>query len=415
MVLACLECRQHLNYKSLSLAIRAVSEQHQAFRFGLRWYGENWGGIIGGTPKVAVEKQSMGSLTHAEEAQLLASLESDLPRALAMPSELIAKFIYVDRGAVRPPLLWIAFNHLVCDHHSIVVLLGQIEQAYWKIEHGVEAHFDTMSSSLKEWTEGLHRLAYSPTIESDRDYWLASSPQSAQQIEIDNPDGTNEQGSADSVVIVLNRDVTRNLSINASFAESADRGMLILMVTALGLAYREWTGHDALYSYVLNRGRSKSLHEFDLLQTIGCTFHSFPLLVSLKTPHQYLTADLVAETQSVMEAVPRRGLSYNLLRYLRPESLVSRELSSLPQPEIVFSFRGSIGSNHSSIFGPLRRDLSGVRSEPTRQRRELLQVDGVIAEGSLVTTFAYSDTLRRESVERLSLIYQDKLSRAQSI
>jgi non-ribosomal peptide synthase protein (TIGR01720 family) len=255
-------------------------------------------------------------------------------------------------------------------------------------------------------------MANSAEIESDRSYWLASCATGPTPIRQDNPRGVNLQAAANSVAVMLNPDATQRMYRQVADAASPDRGAFSYILAALGLAYRRWTGQDRMLVYLVNHGRSPSLHGLDLRRTIGCTFHSFPFLLAMPIHSSLLTSDLAREAGEALKAVPRNGIAYDLLRYLRNGSLPASELASLPEPEIVLSFRGKVPSGSSRMFAGLHWERSGARSGPTKQRRQLIQIDAVVSQGSLATTFTYSSSLYHETVQRLADAYVENLASA---
>lgn len=414
-LLACIECHDRLDFTVLAEAIHAVSEQHQAFRFRLKLGYGGWNGFLAATPDMAVDECSIAELTAAEQDRHLAAMEPRLGQSLDATGGPVARFIYVDRGTARPPLLWIAFNHLVCDHYSVVVLLGDIEHAYRQIERGGRARFESPSSSLEAWIDRQHHMANSAEVESDREYWLASCaavPASTLPVLPGTSRGVDVQAAAESLAVTLGSDVTEHLYQQAASTASPERGALSCILAALGIAYRRWTGRDKMLAYMVNHGRSPSVHGLDLHRTIGCTFHSFPFLLQTSMRSSSLTPGLAAEVGRALDAVPRHGIAYDLLRYLRPGSLPARELASLPEPEIVLSFRGTVPSGLSEMFTGLNWELSGARSGPTKQRRQVIQIDAVVSQGSLMTTFTYSGSLSREAIQQFADAYAESLTPA---
>jgi non-ribosomal peptide synthase protein (TIGR01720 family) len=362
-----------------------------------------------------VDECSIAELTAAEQDRHLSAMEPQLGRSLDATGGPVARFIYVDRGAARPPLLWLAFNHLVCDHYSVLVLLRDIERAYGQIERGGRARFESPSASLEAWIDRLHYMANSAEIEGDREYWLASCaavPVSTLLVPPGTSRGVDVQAAAGSLAVVLGQAATEHVYQQAASAISPERGALSCILAALGIAYRRWTGQGEMLAYMVNHGRSPSLHGLDLHRTIGCTFHSFPFLLQTSVRSSSLTPGLAAEAGRALDAVPRHGIAYDLLRYLRPGSLPASELASLPDPMIVLSFRGTVPLGPSGMFTGLNWELSGARSGPARQRRQMIQIDVVVSKGSLMTTFTYSGSLSREAVQEFADAYAESLTPA---
>jgi non-ribosomal peptide synthase protein (TIGR01720 family) len=403
------ECRYRLDYTALSRVLRTVAEQHQAFKFKLQWRAGSWRAFLGPEPNIIVETLSIGKLAAPEQDKYLTEVEPHVVSSIDSVNGPVARFIYIDRGSKRSPLLWIALDHLVSDHYSILVLLRNIEESYRQTERSGSISLKNSSSSLKAWVGRLNDMAHSPEIESDRSYWLESCATAPKRMQSTKFSQGNELASAGSHVVMLDPAITEKLRQRTRNPASRDREVLALIMSALGVAYRKWIDADRMVLSLVNSGRSSSLHGLDLSQTVACTFHAFPFAAPIGADSPSLIDDTVKKMHAAMNSVPHRGIAYYLLRYLRPDSDVARELASVPVPEITLNYRGTVQSDPSSMFSGLNWQLSGARVESSKELRQPLLIDSAILEGSLITTFTYSNLLQCEIIERLAQAYIEYL------
>lgn len=409
VILACVECRYRLDYAALSRVLRTVAEQHQAFKFKLLWRAGSWRAFLDPEPNIVVETLGIGNLAAPEQDRYLTEIEPHVVSSIDSVKGPVARFIYIDRGSKRSPLLWIALDHLISDHYSVLVLLHNIEEVYRQTERSGAISLNSSSASLKAWVDRLHDMAHLPELESDRSYWLESCATAPKRIQSIKFSQGNELASAGSHVVMLDPAVTEKLHQRTRNSAFRDREVLALIMSALGVAYRKWADADRMVLSLVNSGRSSSLHGLDLSQTVACTFHAFPFAAPIGADSPLHIDDTVKEMHAAMNSVPHRGIAYYLLRYLRPDSNAARELASVPVPEIALNYRGTVQSDPNSMFSGLNWQLSGVRAESSKELRQPLLIDSAILERSLITTFTYSNLLQREAIERLAQAYIEYL------
>jgi non-ribosomal peptide synthase protein (TIGR01720 family) len=130
-------------------------------------------------------------------------------------------------------------------------------------------------------------------------------------------------------------------------------------------------------------GREEIVDGVDLTRTVGWFTSQFP--VALEVP----AGDWGAALKSVKETlrgIPRRGLSYEALRYLRPDSGLSGAL-----PRVCFNYFGQYESaaEDDGLFRA-RLDAIGQDLAPDRIRSHLLDISAAVEDGELRLDWEYS-------------------------
>jgi non-ribosomal peptide synthase protein (TIGR01720 family) len=111
-----------------------------------------------------------------------------------------------------------------------------------------------------------------------------------------------------------------------------------ILLTALALGVRQWTGDQPLVVSLSGHGRETPFDDLDVSRTVGWFATEFPVLIDLGTttnPHRALT--LVTEQ---LHQVPDGGLGYGLLRYMSRDDTVAARLRGLPAVDIGLNYQG---------------------------------------------------------------------------
>ena len=155
-------------------------------------------------------------------------------------------------------------------------------------------------------------------------------------------------------------------------------------------AVAEWTGWDAVPLAVEGHGREALFEDVDLSRTIGWFTSIYPVVVS--TPR-----DGPAAVAEQLAALPDRGVSYGILRYLSPDEELRRcRLAAAPWPQVSFNYFGRPGDGPPD---PLAERVGPHRSTAS-ERSHLLEINGATAGGQLQFDFFYSTAIHLEATVR---------------
>jgi non-ribosomal peptide synthase protein (TIGR01720 family) len=210
-----------------------------------------------------------------------------------------------------------------------------------------------------------------------------------------------------TVRVALNSEETQALLHDVPARLSSEINDVLL--TALVVAFRNWTGAPSLAIDLEGHGREALFDDVDLSRTVGWFTTIFPVL---------LTAEATATPREVMRSVkerldrlPNRGIGYGVLRYLTMESEVAARLRALPPAEVIFNYLGQFDrlvSASNLIVGGLEW-AKGTQSR-RQPRSHLLDINALVSNGRLELVWGYSENLhRRATIERLARDYVDTL------
>jgi non-ribosomal peptide synthase protein (TIGR01720 family) len=310
-------------------------------------------------------------------------------------------------GPARPDRLMLLIHHLVQDGFSTRLLWEDLETAYRQRQAGAAIELPVKTTSFKRWCERLVEYAQSPSLAQDADYWLAPERQEILPLPLDHPEGANRAVTSRRVVVTLDPAETQTLLRDVPRLFGTEINDVLL--TALAGAVRDWTGQSRVLVDLKAHGRDQLVPDLDVSRTVGWFTTIYPMLFDLADTPDPLAALPAIKEQ--LRAVPSRGISYAILRYLRQDPALLAPFSRLPRPQISFNYQGQFDqvSHGSSLYAHVREVIG-------QTYRERQSNDYVVAVGSLVkddclrTAFRYSTELfEAGTIERLARTYNEAL------
>lgn len=307
----------------------------------------------------------------------------------------------------RARLLLVA-HHLVIDGVSWRILLEDLYAAYQQRSAGQAIQLPAKTTSIREWAERLNQ--YAQSLKGEYHYWLKQT--SGSPLPLDYDGGANTMDSAEEITVLLDQSETDSLLHDAPRAYNTQINDLLL--TALALMYKEWTGEEALLVDLEAHGREDLFGGVDLSRTVGWLTAIYPVLLEAGTDD---VASNLKAIKGQLRSVPHNGIGYGILRYLRtsrPSGGDSEQrvtLKAQPQASIVFNYLGqtdrvlSVEGDWRAIVG----SNGGERGNSGRRSYQL-EITGIVTRGRLQLTFTYSRNLhRKETIELRAGRFLEKL------
>ncbi|MFC0430431.1 non-ribosomal peptide synthase/polyketide synthase [Kutzneria buriramensis] len=275
------------------------------------------------------------------------------------------------------PLLFLAIHHLAVDGVSLRLLLGDIEAAY----RGEP--LEPTGTAFAQWS---HRLV-GHDFSADLPYWQ-QIPESALPVD---RDGENLSGSTRQITVSLGHAETDALLHQVPDVYRTQINDVLL--SALGQTLADWIGRNDVLIALEGHGREDLFDGVDLSRTVGWFTTQFPVALSVPAGRDW--GSTLKAVKEQLRAIPRRGLSYEALRYLGGHDLNS-------PPGICFNYHGQWDSGASALFLG-QRDATGSDLAPGERNGYLLDVAGAVEDGKLTLTWLYSENLyESETVRRLA-------------
>ncbi|SFJ95149.1 condensation domain-containing protein, partial [Thermoflavimicrobium dichotomicum] len=153
-----------------------------------------------------------------------------------------------------------------------------------------------------------------------------------------------------------------------------------LLLTALALTVKEWTGETRVALNLEGHGREEILEGIDLTRTVGWFTSIYPVLFELKTDD---LSTAIKEVKETLRRVPNKGVGYGLLQYLSEEKIDFRL-----QPEMSFNYLGQFGqegADQEIASLPMGHQIS-----PHNRAEMVLDVNGIVLNGRLHLHFNFN-------------------------
>jgi len=371
---------------ALTAAVRAVVAHHDALRTRFHLDGDTWRQEPAAST-VDVETIDLASVAEADVPTRVAAAAETARAALDLIEGPVLRVLLFDLGRGRPARLLLVAHHLVVDGVSWRVLAEDLRTAYTQAVAGEPMRLTATGTGFGEWAHRLRAHVAAGGFDDDLPYWTAlpsPAPLPADR------DGEATAGTARSLTARLDRDTTATLLRLAEERYRAHADEVLL--TALGRVLAGWTGEDAVAVTLEGHGREDVLPGADLSRTVGWFTSLYPLWLTV--PADGWDAILKAVKERV-RALPRRGMSFDALRQLRPGSGLTT-----PLPEICFNYHGRWDDPGDT--GPFRTRLepSGAEVAAAAPLDFPLEINGVVEHGELVLNWQYSTARHNEHTVR---------------
>lgn len=353
----------------LERAVHAVAERHAVFRLRFTPHEHGWQqAMVQDAPAVAC-----ATVRTRDDAKEHASLD-----ITAGP------LLRVIQALEPSPSLLIVAHHLVVDGVSWHVLIEDIEAT---LNHRAPP---ASTTSFARWAQLLAQAATSPILRDELPYWHELAATSEHPLPLDTPDGDNLESSASTIVITLSREETDTLLRRLPGVQTSR--LHDALVSALALAFAHWTGRDSMPLDLEGHGREEEVitelagTSVDLSRTVGWFTSIYPARVKLPKDK----ADTLRHVAAQLQAIPRRGIGYGLLRHVAG-------LAPRSHAQVLFNYLGQFDAVSSgSCFQMGDFSTEGWHS-PRAHRTHLIEINCLVIDGHLEARWTYSRSLHREA------------------
>ncbi|MFJ8747332.1 amino acid adenylation domain-containing protein [Embleya sp. NPDC127516] len=259
----------------------------------------------------------------------------------------MADFVWFapESGAGR---LLVVLHHLVVDGVSLRILMSDFAEAWQQVRSGRTPELPAVGTSARRWASALQSEALAPEREAEVAYWrdLLAAPNPPLGTRAFDP-AVDVMSTVDSVRVQLPADVTDAVLTRLP---AAYRGTgTDVLLAALALAVNRWRGkEDSTLVRMEGHGRAEDLVPgADLSRTVGWFTSMYPARIDVRGVD---AADVLAGgpaagkaiklVKEQLRGIPDKGVGYQLLRYLNPET--APQLAEHPAPQIGFNYLGRI-------------------------------------------------------------------------
>ncbi|MEK4076657.1 amino acid adenylation domain-containing protein [Paenibacillus sp. FSL M7-0656] len=289
--------------------------------------------------------------------------------------------------------LLLGVHHAVVDGVSWRILMEDFALGYEQTGKSEEIRFPAKTDAYRTWSEQLAAYAQSPEMEKERAYWQAVDQMEVPAVPKDMEADVTTQQDSESLFVRLAPEETELLLKRVHRAFNTE--MNDILVTALGIALRKWTGHERVRINLEGHGRESIGTDIDITRTVGWFTTKFPVVLEPETDR-----DLTYQIKQVKEnlrRIPNKGLGYGICRYL---SKSEEGLVWGAEPEINFNYLGQFDDDVNQGEIDISSYSSGSPASDRQARSFVLDINGMVLDGALSLDLSYSrKQYRKETME----------------
>ncbi len=369
-------------------ALAFLDTAHDALRARFKREPDGWRQVYG-EPGAAPVLRVVGC-TSDEAEKTVQEAMSSLHASFDLQNGPLWGAILIDIDGAEQRL-GIAAHHLLVDGVSWRILIEDLNAVISARENGKALPAFNRGHSAGEWVPQMTALRAS---QAEIDHWTDISAEEIPPLPVDHLSGTNLVSDTDVIEHVVSAEATRQLlqDVPTTYPIKVDE----VLVSALFLTAREWTGQDTLRVILEGHGRNAQGDAIDLTRTVGWFTAFYPVLCKCDSD----LASVLLSVKDSMRRTPRNGVGYGILRHLAAEPLPRLEdiagirFNYLGQTDQLFRDR--------SAFKPASEQTGEPRGR-SNARGVLLDVSGIVTGDALHIRWAYSSKIHdRTTIETLA-------------
>ncbi len=274
-------------------------------------------------------------------------------------------------------------HHLVVDGVSWRILLEDFNTAYGQAAEGKAIELPAKTHSYKTYAETLQTYAQSHELSLEKPYW--DSVQEKLQ-NLPNSKAKDSSRSMSQVKATLDAQTTHSITTTAGDPYHADVNDLLM--TALGRSWYQLTGQTAVSVQFEGHGREYIGDEHLLTdRTVGWFTSVYPVVL------EHLDGDLrkcLRLMKETMHRIPNKGVGYNILRYLSPDTAYSTDQCAL----IGFNYLGEMDESAGNApFTAMTEISAGEDFAPQNIFGPDLSINCSVTGGKLEASLAYNTSV----------------------
>jgi non-ribosomal peptide synthase protein (TIGR01720 family) len=323
----------------------------------------------------------------------------------------IARAALVTWGPDTASRLLIVVHHVVIDGVSWRVLLEDLQHLCGGAASSSVVELPPKTTSLKVWSGKLNAFVASGALDAELPVWIGMSEPGA-AVGRDRAIGPNNVASQRTVAVSFTSEETEALlhRLPATLDVHVQDALLTGLVTALS----QWSGERTWRIDLEGHGREMLREEDDVSRTIGWFTSVYP--VRFTAPEGDDSVAALRDVRAAVRRVPRHGVGYGALRYLRDGEIVGLLRSASP-PEVIFNYWGQLDQvfSASAAVRPAHVPAGATRS-PRQTRSYVFEVSAGVIDGRLQVLWTYSSNLHApETIERLAAALRQTVSRLSAL
>lgn len=350
-----------------------------------------------------------GVATKARVQEWLRVRVAELLEGMDLERGPLFRAAWLPAGEDRPACLVWLIHHLVVDGVSWRILIEDLITACGQAQDGRPVALPAKTLSFRDWAEALQKTSSAAEILASCDHWKNLHGEDFASL----PRDRHPESEISAVAqFHLGLEIAATETLSEAVSQMPDVQLHELLIAALALCVKEWTNRgEPVWLQLEGHGREEEVLELDVSRTVGWFTSLFP--VALCLPDHADDHEALRSVSRQLNAVPHRGMSFGMLKYLSGDREVEECLRGLPSPEVSFNYLGRLSPAPQSDFRWIENSDLGTLDGDTDSLMCLIDVNVAIVGGRLRSNWTYdSESLDESTVRRLA---ERWLERAQEL
>ncbi len=393
--------KEGFDENALQIVFSKLVEHHDALRMVVRTVDE----------RITLLNRELEGELYSLEVQDLTGVDNSIP-AIEIAVERIQRSIDLFEGPlVKAGLfktkegdhLLIVIHHLVVDGISWRVLFEDIATGYQQVVGGEEIRFKAKTDSFKDWSERLYEYANSNDLLQEIEYWQRLERSDIKPLPKDT--AVAVRTNKNSIRMELTAEDSEKLLKQVNKAYNTEINDILL--TALGLAVKKWTGEGRVLINLEGHGREAILKDIDISRTVGWFTAQYPVVLDMDG--QKDLGNWIKSVKESLRSIPNKGIGHGMIQYLTsPEHKGTIKFQL--QPEMSFNYLGQFDRDIDTGIFAISTLSAGRQISETMTSPYALSITVMVIAGKLTMDLAYDQNeYRKATVQKIARALQEFL------
>ena len=400
-----IEVPASLRPDTIERALAAVTTHHDALRLSFERVAGAWQQAHAAPPlAIALGVTSLADAAPAARQAAMLATATGMQESFTLSAPPLLRAHLFQFGPDAPQRLLVVAHHLVIDGVSWRILFEDLYTACRQLEAGHVVQLPARTTAWRDWSTRLSELGATALDGLGLDYWLHGNAGEPACFD-DMPVGTRAQAGS----TVVEFDAQQTLALLQDVPRAFNTQINEVLLTALLLAFGDWTGNASLVVDLEGHGREDLFDGVDTSRTIGWFTTHYPVFLS--AGDATVAVDALRHVKEQLRAVPMRGLGYGIARYLGRDAGITAALERQPPAPVRFNYLGQVDRVLADDTGwkPVL-DFQSPEHSPRARRGHLFEIDGMVFDGRLRLTWHYNrEACAPGVIEQLTQCYRSRL------
>lgn len=215
-----------------------------------------------------------------------------------------------------------------------------------------------------------------------------------------------ERKVQDSNVFQIQLSKNHTVDILTSMHKAYGTEINDILLCALGMALKKWTGVEKIIISMEGHGREEIIKDVNISRTVGWFTSIYPVLLDME-----YTDDLSYQIKYLKEElrrIPNKGVGYGILNYKHNKDRISKSFGI--NPSVSFNYLGQFDTDVNTSLFQESPYSSGQTVSPNSERLHAIDIVGSVEKEVMTFSITYNmPEFRRDTIEKFGSNFKESL------